>query len=470
MIGCAASGEADNNRSTLTALSHNARPAHKSPPDPDIICDRCRIDYTYIRPESSDMPSTLGLVMTGGGARGAYQAGVLKRIAEIRRPKSQKNPFPIICGASAGAVNGCALAVGCSEWVESTRLLAKLWADLQPSDVFRCDLVSQASNSLTWILDLSFGGFMGGGNARSLLDASPLRGFLGKHLQSQRIQENIDQGHLYALAISATNYNTGMSYLFIQGKAGHPLWNRSRRVTLSTKITIDHVCASAAIPLVFQPVKLKTDTGTAFFGDGCIRLQQPLSPVIRLGAERILAIGVRGESADEKQGHFSQREPSLGEVMGVLFDVMFLDHLATDVEHLERLNRLLMSGQISQKGVPVFEKMRPLRSFLITPSVHLSKVAAYYARTMPYLIQYFLKSLGRDAVSCSDLMSYLLFTPEYTRALIDIGYKDASKRIDEIEDFMYGPEPGARSSPRPLQSRTLNPSTTARGDSPRVST
>jgi NTE family protein len=383
------------------------------------------------------MANTLGLVMTGGGARGAYQAGVLKRISEIRRPKNQKNPFPIIGGASAGAVNGCALAVACSEYVEGIKVLTNLWANLEPSDVFRCDLMSQATNSLTWILDLSFGGFMGGGNARSLLDASPLRAFLGKHLQCSQIQTNIEQGHLYAVAISATNYNTGKSYLFIQGKPGHPLWNRSRRVTLSTKITVDHVCASAAIPLVFQPVKLKTDEGTAYFGDGCIRLQQPLSPVIRLGAEKILAIGVRGESAYEKDGHSSQRDPSLAEVMGVLFDVMFLDHLATDVEHLDRLNALLMNRQITQKGVPVYEKMRPLQSLLITPSVRLSKVAAQFARTMPYLIQYFVKSLGRDAVSCADLMSYLLFTPEYTRALIDIGYQDANRRIAEIEDFMY---------------------------------
>src|SRR5271165_4013400 len=155
----------------------------------------------------------------------------------------------------------------------------RLRAELTPSDIFRCDVFSQARNSITWIMDLSFGAVLGGGNARSLLDATPLRQFLNAHLDCERIQQNIKRGHLYALAISATNYNSGKSYLFIQGVKGHPMWNRSRRVTLATKITTDHICASAAIPLVFQAVRLKTARGTAFFGDGCMRLQQPLSPV-----------------------------------------------------------------------------------------------------------------------------------------------------------------------------------------------
>jgi len=383
------------------------------------------------------MDNALGLVMTGGGARGAYQAGVLKRIGEIKSVQEYGNPFPIIGGSSAGAVNGCGLAVGCDEFSLVTRVLARLWAELRPSDIFRCDAFSQARNSITWILDLSFGAVVGGGNARSLLDATPLRHFLSAHLDCDRIQQNIKRGHLYALAISATNYNSGKSYLFIQGVKGHPMWNRSRRVTLSTKITTDHVCASAAIPLVFQPVRLKTARGTAFFGDGCLRLQQPLSPVIRLGAERVFGIGARGQSLEHQEETTSDTEPSLAQVMGVIFNVMFLDHLATDIEHLDRLNKLLREGQISQAGIEGCEKMRPLATFLITPSVDLSELAKQHQKDMPYLIQYFVNGLGRDAASCSDLMSYLLFTPKYTRALIDIGYNDADRRIDEIEDFIF---------------------------------
>src|SRR5271166_6217217 len=207
------------------------------------------------------MENKLGLVMTGGGARGAYQAGVLKRIGEIPRVKSLGNPFPIMGGTSAGAVNGAGLAMGCSDFSLATQVLARLWANIDPSSIFRCDVLSQARNSLTWILDLSFGAIVGGGNAQSLLDATPLRSFLNKNIDCSRIQVNINRGYLYALTISATNYNSGKSYLFIQGTKGHPMWNRSRRVTLATRITVDHICASAAIPLIFQPVRLKTARG-----------------------------------------------------------------------------------------------------------------------------------------------------------------------------------------------------------------
>ena len=383
------------------------------------------------------MENATGLVVTGGGARGAYQAGVLKRIGEIKRVQKHGNPFPIIGGSSAGAINGTALAAGSDDFALATKVTAQLWADLRPSDVFHCDVLSQANNSLTWILDLSFGGILGGGNARSLLDATPLRHYLSAHLQCDRIQDNIKRGDLYALAISATNYNSGKSYLFIQGMKGHPMWNRTRRVTLATMITVDHVCASAAIPLVFQPVRLKTARGSAFFGDGCVRLFQPLSPIIRLGAKRVFAIGVRCENLEHQEESSDKRDPSLAQVMGLVLNTMFLDHLATDIEHLERLNELLANGQMDQSGTEGCERMRPLASFLITPSADLSELAEHHQKDMPYLLQYFVNSLGRDVASCADLMSYLLFTSKYTSALIEIGYHDASQRIDEIESFLY---------------------------------
>jgi NTE family protein len=392
------------------------------------------------------MKTQIGLVMTGGGARGAYQAGVLKRIGEIKRVRARGNPFPIIGAASAGAINGAALAGGSDNFSLVTTVIARLWAGLRPSDIFRCDVISQAANSLSWILDLSFGAVLGGGHAHSLIDATPLRHFLNTHLRCDRIDANIKQGHLYALAISATNYTSGKSYLFIQGKEGHPMWSRSRRVTLATAITVDHICASAAIPLVFQPVRLQTPQGTAFFGDGCIRLQQPLSPVIRLGANKVLAIGVRCENLEHQQETGDRGDPSIAQVMGVLLNAIFLDHLATDIEHLERLNQLLADGDISQSGIEGCEKMRPLTSLLITPSVDLSRLAQQHQKDMPNLIQYFVSSLGRDAASCSDLISYLLFTSKYTNALIEIGYSDASKRIDEIENFLYSADKGTKTA------------------------
>jgi NTE family protein len=208
-------------------------------------------------------------------------------------------------------------------------------------------------------------------------------------------------------------------------------------VTVATRITVDHICASAAIPLVFQPVRLKIARRSAFFGDGCVRLQQPLSPVIRLGAEKVFAIGVRCEDLEHRKETMDERDPSLAQVLGVLFNVMFLDHLVTDIEHLGRLNQRLSNGHIIQPGIEGYEEMRPLTSLLITPSVDLSQVAEQHQRDIPYLISYFVNSLGRDAASCADLMSYLLFASKYTRALIEIGYDDASQRIDEIESFLY---------------------------------
>jgi len=405
------------------------------------------------------MENRVGLVITGGGARGAYQAGVLLRVGQLQGIATHGNPFPFIGGSSAGAVNSAALAIGCDDFLSATKALVHLWGDLKPSDIFHCDLLSQAHNSITWIMDLSFGAILGGGNARSLLDATPLRRFLNRHLDFDQIQANIRRGNLYALAISATNYNSGKSYLFIQGAKGHPVWHRLRLVTVPTKITVDHVCASAAIPLVFQPVRLKVPSGEAFFGDGCVRLQQPLSPVIRLGAEKVFAIGVRCDKERfEVNENENESSPSLAQVMGVLFNVMFLDHLATDLEHLERLNHLLESGQILQQDVEECEeceKIRPLSTLLITPSVHLSDLAMQHYKDMPYLIQYFVSSLGRDVASCADLMSYLMFTPKYTRDLIAIGYHDADERIDEIEEFLFSGNGNGR-SPGATAKRTRN--------------
>jgi NTE family protein len=226
-------------------------------------------------------------------------------------------------------------------------------------------------------------------------------------------------------------------------------------MTLATPITVGHVCASCAIPLVFQPVRLRTPKGMSYFGDGCVRLQQPLSPAIRLGANRIVAIGVRGQSLEHQQEAAGLEPPSLAQVMGVLFNAMFLDHLSADVEHLDRLNQLLSNGLISQTDVEECEKMRPLKTLLVTPSVDLSELAKQHQRDMPYLIQYFVSSLGRDAASCADVMSYLLFTPQYTRALIEIGYRDADERIDEIEEFLFAEDDSAIAPPASSRPKTI---------------
>ena len=239
-------------------------------------------------------PSNLNaLALTAGGARGAYQAGVLKRIGEVPGLRDRPAPFDIIAGASAGAINGAALAARGERFHESTEALAGLWANLTASQVYRTDLRALARNASRLLRDAALGPLLRAGRVQALLDAAPLRALLARELPLVGIRRAIEQRRLYALAITATGYHSGKSYTFIQGRPRHPLWRKSRRIALPASISVDHVCASAAIPLVFPPVALSTGGAMAWFGDGAMRLTNPLSPAIRLGAKRVLAIGIR---------------------------------------------------------------------------------------------------------------------------------------------------------------------------------
>jgi NTE family protein len=189
-----------------------------------------------------------------------------------------------------------------------------------------------------------------------------------------------------------------------------------------------------------------------------VRLQQPLRPVIRLGAEKVFAIGVRCGNKEGREETTDDRNSSLAQVLGVRFDVMFLDHLATDIDHLQRLNQRLNDGHINRLGVDRCQTIRPLGIFIISPSVNLSDLAQQHQKDMPYLIHYFVSSLGRGGASCSDLMSYLLFTSKYTRELVEFGYHDASERIHEIEDFLYSSKDGDAATVWPVSSRKSSPS------------
>lgn len=373
--------------------------------------------------------------MTGGGARGAYQAGVLKRIGEIKALKNGYGPFQIIGGASAGAVNGTALAVGNHSFHRCTKWLSELWANLETNDIFRTDLASLGPRVGTWLRDLSLGGMIGGGKARSLLDASPLRVFLDSHLNCSWIQRNIERRRLKALTLAATNYSSGKTYIFIQGAEGHPTWQKSRRVTLSSPITVDHVCASAAIPIVFAPVLLHTQMGADYFGDGCLRLPAPLSPVIRLGAQKLFAIGVRSQRVRPDQVDTEVDPPPIAQVLGVTLNAIFLDHLDADLEHLKRLNEIISHGRVVSSKLD--EPMKPIKALSVTPSVDLGELAERFAKKIPPLVRYLLQGLGSKQASSGDLMSYLLFDTSFTSALIDIGYNDAQSQIDEIENFIF---------------------------------
>lgn len=388
--------------------------------------------------------NNIGLVMTGGGARGAYQAGVLKRIGQIKKLQGKSGPFKIIGGASAGAVNGAAVASGNHDFARCVEWVAKLWSDLENGDIYRTDLISLIPKSAKWLKDLSLGGILGGGNANSLLDSSPLHGFLSKYIKTDYIQENIDKGNLRSVCISTTNYSSGKNFLFIQAEPGHKMWTKSRRLAIAAKIEIDHICASAAIPIVFAPVKVKTEFGTDYFGDGCLRLHAPLSPVIRLGAERILAIGLRSEKSAAMNeltpltpGMAKKDPPSppLAQILGVSLNAIFLDHLDADVEHLFRLNQIISQGNLDFKGIQ--EPIKVVHPLVISPSFDLAKLAEEFGHKLPTAVRYFMSGLGTNEASSSDLVSYLLFDSEYTKALINMGFADADGRIDEIENFIF---------------------------------
>ena len=398
----------------------------------------------------------IGLVLTAGGARGAYQAGVLKRLGELPALRDGPSPFPIVTGASAGAINGAMIASGSSSFGSATRALAALWARLSVQQVVRTDPISLGRGALGMVRDLCLGGLLGRTITQGILDASPLRAYLAHALPLEGIADAIGAGHLYAVAISTTSYHSGRSFTFVQGRPGHPTWQKSRRVVLPVKLTVDHVCASAAIPIVFPPVRIASAAGKLYFGDGGLRLVTPFSPAIRLGASHVMAIGVRSQRAAESL----QREelgaaeeigttgtilcPPLAQVCGVFLNAIFLDHLDSDLDHLKRMNELILAyhPEVDRSEAPrsigsaVSEPMRLVTPLVVSPSEDLALIAQRFAHRMPRLVRYVMEGLGTPDAQSADLMSYLLFDASYTRTLVEIGYRDASARIDELEAFL----------------------------------
>lgn len=397
-----------------------------------------------------------GLVLTAGGARGAYQAGVIKRISEIPALSGRPSPFQIITGASAGAINGAAIAGHSADLQAGARLLVRLWSNLRASDVFRTDPAALAGNAGKLVLDFALGGLFGAGRVQSLVDSSPLRAFLGEHLPLQgRIREAISAGHLYAFGVTATGYHSGRAFTFIEGRDGHPTWNKSRRTAVPATLGLDHVLASAAIPIVFPPVPLRNGDATAWFGDGALRLTTPLSPAIRLGAERLLAIGVRcqesadsllrSELSDSSDFAADLQRPPLAQITGTLMNAIFLDHLDADLDHLKRMNEFVAAWRDLAERLPardepvgdgVREPMRIVRPLVISPSADIAIIAKTLAHRMPRSVRYLLDGLGAPDAQSADLLSFLLFDSAFTRELIQLGYRDAAQRIDEIEAFL----------------------------------
>ncbi len=371
-------------------------------------------------------PSRTALVLSGGGARGAYQVGVLRGLVDIGVVPPGRSPFPILVGASAGALNAGMLAAYSDSFEGAVQHMEELWGGLRADQVFRTDAMSIASNGLLWARDLSLGGMFGHTASRSLLNTAPLRTLLSQRVPCSRIQGNIDSGALDALAMPATDMYTADGVLFVQGRADTASWERSRWSIEHTEITVDHLLASSAIPVFFPPVHL----GERYLGDGSIRNTAPLSPAIRLGAERIVAVGVRRSRLPHPPAVHRAGPPTLAQIASSLLDAVMLDAVETDVEHSTRVN----DGVARMPGGDGAAPLRWIDVLWLTPSASIREIADRHKKAIPGMISYLMRGLGNDG-STTELASYLLFQSAFCLELMLLGRNDVQARSDEVRRF-----------------------------------
>jgi len=375
---------------------------------------------------------TNALILSGGGARAAYQAGVLLAVSHIL--PDLKNPFPIISGTSAGAINAAALAAHPGTFSRSANDLANTWRNLEVERVFRTEWHRLLLGGARVLSSLAHER-LSGNRPIALLDNSPLRELLNSVINFKNIQRKIDRGALEALSITALGYNSGESVSFFQGQPSLRGWRRYRRVGAPAKITVDHLMASTAIPTVFPTVKLSRE----YFGDGAMRQMAPISSPLHLGADRVFIIGVSGNRAVGPWGHagkFSppKRAPSMAQILGQLMNSAFIDALEGDIEHLERVNELLRLADQESKDKTGY--LREVDTLIISPTKRLDKIAGRKIRTMPKSLRFFMRNSGVTARSGgSAAASYLLFSHEYCQELLDLGFQDAMWERDKIERF-----------------------------------
>jgi len=369
------------------------------------------------------------LVLSGGGARGAYQAGVLLGLRAIGL--LAEHPAQILVGASAGSLNAAALAASIHRPDDGLALLEALWTGLEPSQVFRTDLRSLGGIGARWVRDLSFGGLMRRVAPKALLDTGPLRALLAERLPFAEIESNVAAGLLRALAVPATNLHTGDGVVFVACPSTTRLWRRGRWSVERTPIVVDHLMASSAIPIFFPSVEIEG----RHFGDGSIRNTAPLSPAIHLGADRIVAIGVRRAGLPPEFARAGRRAaPTIAEIAGALLDAVMLDAIEVDVEHSGRVNRSVLP-------TPTPEAEHPFRwvdVLWISPSRSFREIAAALEHRIPPIVRYLMRGLGPDDAT-TELASYLLFDGAFCRELVEIGKADVAARRDEIAAFLRAP-------------------------------
>lgn len=382
-----------------------------------------------MQPVSGVEPVT-GLILSGGGARAANQVGVLAGLADLLPPGSP-NPFPVIVGTSAGAINAVKLASGAQHFRIAVHQLTEFWQAFRSHQVLRSDwpgVIRQAARffgrSLTGL---------GRDVPVALLNSSPLRDLLTQRLDLNGIDKAIEGRHLRAVAVTAFGYESGQAVTFYQGKGTIEPWLRHRRIGRPTQLTVDHLLASSAIPMLFAPVRLQTE----YFGDGAVRQSAPISPALHLGANRVLVIGVSGNPRGphrQMERLTTGAQPSLAQIGGHMLNSTFIDNLESDIEMLERINQigsLLPHSQVrSQPG------MSPVDVLIISPSRPLDEIAARHRRELPSALRTFLRGPGATKTSGASVLSYLLFEAGYCSELIELGRHDAQAKGAELKRFL----------------------------------
>jgi NTE family protein len=382
-------------------------------------------------PLASDAAGGLALVLSGGGARGAYQVGVLRRLSR-RFPDLR---FSIITGVSAGAINASFLAAHPGSLAEAMEDLCGIWCALREENIFRVDLPSLARHFTRWATRLASGGSLMAPAVRGLVDSTPLYGTIQSAASTVDgeligIERNLEQGRLKALALTALNYSTGQTVTWVQGRGFEP-WSQPQHRSFHSRIAVEHVMASAALPIFFPAVRL----GDAWYGDGGVRLSTPLVPAIRLGATRILAVSPHYHPtlAEAERPKISGYPPP-AQILGHLMDSIFLDVLDEDVRRLESLNRLLAMLPPEER-----QALRHIEIRVLRPSQDLGELASAYEPELPSGFRYLVRSLGTRETDTSDFLSMLMFQPDFLLRLIELGEEDAEARLDEIGELVGTP-------------------------------
>ena len=356
--------------------------------------------------------------------------GVLKGVAAIL-PRAIYNPFPIICGTSAGAINALSIAARAGPFRLRMRKLEHIWHNLHASDVYRTDVLGVATNAFRILVSLFYSGFSAG-RPLSLLDNSPLRQLLKSYVQFDYLDTAIDNGELEAIAISAMSYASGQSVTFFQAADSIKPWNRARRRGKKIALTIDHLMASTAIPILFPAVKLNGH----YFGDGAVRQLKPISPALHMGARKLFIVGVSDNAAQSDLSSEAEQAPSVARIMSHMFNSAFIDAVESDLETLRTINRLASALPQSLKDINGITDLNAVEVMSISPSQSIDRIAEEHIDELPRSLKLFLKLTGATAKDGGgSAASYLLFEPGFCQQRIELGYQDALAQESSILDF-----------------------------------